>query len=113
MTMRGVAAAITVLSLAAFASAAMAEQPSTWIQVHWIEVHWAQVDSWRATHEAIYALENRNALLEADPQVDDGYRAPIISRARADIRRLRATLPREHWQWVVPCCYSRKHIVIR
>ena len=92
-----------VLSLAAFGSPASAEEPS----------HWAQVDRWRATHEAIYALEDRIAVLEANPQVDDGYRAPMISRARADIRRLRASLPPAYWQWVVPCCYSRKHIYIR
>ena len=50
-------------------------------------------DHWRATRAAIYELENRIAFLEADPEIDDGYKAPIIVRARADICGLRATLP--------------------
>jgi hypothetical protein len=68
---------------------------------------------WRATHAAIYQLENRIAYLEADPDMDDGYKAPIIPRARSDIRQLRATLPPAHWRWASPCCYSRKPIHIR
>jgi hypothetical protein len=103
MTMKRATAAVAAFFLAAFGSAATAEEAA----------HWSQVDRWRATHEAIYGLENRIALLEANPQVDDGYRAPIISHARAEIRRLRASLPPAHWQWTVPCCYSRKPIHIR
>jgi hypothetical protein len=67
----------------------------------------------RATRYAIYVLENRIARLEADPYVDDGYKAPIISGARAEIFRLRATLPAAQWRWTVPCCYSRKPVHIR
>ena len=75
--------------------------------------HWRTyyVDWW-ATHQAIYALNNRIAFLEADPETDDGYRAPIISRTRADIRRLHATLGPAQWQWTTPCCYSRPPIYI-
>jgi hypothetical protein len=68
---------------------------------------------WRATHAAIYELENRIAFLEADPEIDDGYKAPIIITARADILRLRATLRPAHWRWASPCCYSRRPIHIR
>ncbi len=68
---------------------------------------------WRATHAAIYALENRIAFLEADPEIDDGYKAPIIGKARADILELRATLRPAHWRWASPCCYSRRPIRIR
>jgi hypothetical protein len=68
---------------------------------------------WRATHEAIYKLENLIAQLEADPATDDGYRGPIITRARADILRLRATLRGPRWDWPVACCYSRRPIYIR
>ncbi|HML07137.1 MAG TPA: hypothetical protein VK430_03285 [Xanthobacteraceae bacterium] len=67
----------------------------------------------RAVHYAIYELENRIALLEADPAVDDGYKAPIITSARADILRLRATLFPAQWRWTTPCCYSRPPIYIR
>jgi hypothetical protein len=68
---------------------------------------------WRTTHAAIYQLENRIAYLEADPDIDDGYKAPIIPGARGDIRQLRATLPPAHWPWASPCCYNRKPIHIR
>jgi hypothetical protein len=68
---------------------------------------------WRATHAAIYELENRIAFLEADPEIDDGYKAPIIITARAEILRLRATLRPAHWRWASPCCYSRRPIHIR
>lgn len=68
---------------------------------------------WREKHGAIYRLENLIALLEADPATDDGFKAPIISRARADIMRLRATLERPRWRWTTPCCYSRRPIYIR
>ena len=68
---------------------------------------------WRATHHAIYELENLIAYLEADPETDDGYRAPIIAKARADILRLRAGLGRPQWRWTTPCCYGRPAIRIR
>lgn len=68
---------------------------------------------WRATHGAIYQLENRIAYLEADPEIDDDYKAPIIAAARAEIFRLRAALPPAHWRWVTPCCYGRRPIRIR
>jgi hypothetical protein len=68
---------------------------------------------WLATHAAIYRLENRIAYLEADPAIDDGYKTPIITGARKDIRELRATLPPAHWRWASPCCYSRKPIHLR
>jgi hypothetical protein len=74
---------------------------------------WGHGEHWRATRHAIYELENEIALLEADPAIDDGYRAPVIARARADIFRLRATLHPALWRWTVPCCYSRRPIYIR
>jgi hypothetical protein len=70
-------------------------------------------ERWRATQRTIYALENLIARLEADPAVDDGYKAPIISKARADILRLRATLRPAVWRWTDPCCYSRRPTYIR
>jgi hypothetical protein len=70
-------------------------------------------DCWRATHGAIYELGNMIAFLEADPEIDDGYKAPVITRARADITRLRATLGPARWRWPTPCCYSRKPLYIR
>jgi hypothetical protein len=58
-------------------------------------------------------LENRIAFLEADPEIDDGYKAPIIGNAWADILRLGATLRPARWRWAVPCCYARRPIYIR
>ncbi len=75
--------------------------------------HGGHAGHWRATHQAIYELGNEIALLEADPEADDGYKAPVITGARADIRRLRATLRPAQWRWTSPCCYSRKPIYIR
>ena len=68
---------------------------------------------WQSTHQAIYDLGNRIAYLQADPEIDDGYKGPIINAAQAEILRLRATLPPAHWRWSVPCCYSRRPIHIR
>jgi hypothetical protein len=68
---------------------------------------------WDRTRQAIYDLENMIAFLEADPQTDDGYKAPIIRKARAEIRRLQATLAPAQWRWTTPCCYSRPPITIR
>jgi len=70
-------------------------------------------EDWAATHAAIYQLENRIAFLQADPEIDDGYKAPIIGKTRAEILQLRATLPAPHWRWATPCCYSRRPIHIR
>jgi hypothetical protein len=94
--------ACAVFSLACPGSPAEAGQ-------HWLWSH----GHWRETREAIYQLENQVARLEADPAVDDGYKAPIITRARADILKLRATLPPARWRWTDPCCYSRRPIYIR
>ena len=70
-------------------------------------------EDWAATHAAIYQLENRITFLQADPEIDDGYKAPIIGKARAEIMQLRATLPPANWRWASPCCYSRRPIHIR
>jgi hypothetical protein len=71
------------------------------------------VVGWRAIRDAIYERENRIAYLEADPETDDGYKAPIIERTRAEIRHLQAMRPPAQWRWTTPCCYSRRPIYIR
>jgi hypothetical protein len=68
---------------------------------------------WEATHEALYRLEHNIALLQADPAVDDGYKAPAMTHEGAEVKRLRAALPPAHWRWTSPCCYSRRPIYIR
>ena len=102
MTLRRIVYACAAFALAC--SVAEAGEKPVWHGGH---------GHWRMTHAAIYQLENRVAYLEADPQIDDGYKAPIIPAARSDIRQLRATLSPAHWRWASPCCYSRKPIHIR
>ncbi len=68
---------------------------------------------WEATHEALYRLEHNIALLQADPAVDDGYKAPAMTHQGAKVRQLHAALPPAHWRWTSPCCYGRKPIYIR
>jgi hypothetical protein len=60
-------------------------------------------DDWR-----LYQSHNHIAFLEAAPEIDDGYKGPIITGARAEIRSLDATLQPPRWRWAVQCCYSRK-----
>jgi hypothetical protein len=95
--------ACSALLFACTGSAASAGQP-------W---HWGHAGHWHAIRHAIYELENRIALLQADPEIDDGYKAPVISRARADTFRLRRQLGPAQWRWVSPCCYGRRSIYIR
>jgi hypothetical protein len=68
---------------------------------------------WHTVHRGIYELGNRIALLQADPEIDDADKGPLISRARADIRRLDAKLDPPRWRWGVPCCYTRKPVHLR
>jgi hypothetical protein len=101
MTMRSVLV-LMAFALACVVSPALADG--------WFEGHG---DRWYAIHRNIYELENRIALLEADPQMDDGFRAPIIEAARRQIRRLQANLAPAYWRWTYPCCYGRRPIHIR
>jgi hypothetical protein len=75
--------------------------------------YWHHSPRWRAVDGAIYELNNRIALLEANPEIDDGYKGRIISRARRDIRKLNATLEPSRWEWPTPCCYGRRPIRIK
>jgi hypothetical protein len=68
---------------------------------------------WHTVHRSIYEQGNRIALLEAYPEIDDADKGPLISNARADIRRLDAKLDPPRWRWTVPCCYTRKPVHLR
>jgi hypothetical protein len=74
--------------------------------------------------DAIYAQFRRIARLEADPDVDEGVKGPLITAARAEIHRLRATIsepPPHAWATIAsplperptPCCYTRKSLHLR
>jgi hypothetical protein len=76
------------------------------------------------TRDAIYAQFKLIARLEADPDVDEAVKGPLITAARAEIHRLRATIsepPPHEWttigspfhQALTPCCYTRKPLYLR
>jgi hypothetical protein len=105
MTGRHVVFAWCALLVAAGVSPAMGQD-------YWYG-YWHQSPRWRVVDGAIYQLNNRIAFLEADPDIDDGYKGPIISGVRRDIRRLNGTLRAARWEWPTPCCYGRRPIHIR
>jgi hypothetical protein len=76
------------------------------------------------TRDAIYAQFRRIARLEANPDIDEGFKGPLITAARAEIHRLRATItepPPRAWATIAsplpfrpaPCCYTRKSLHLR
>jgi hypothetical protein len=76
------------------------------------------------TRDAIYAQFKLIARLEADPDVDEAVKGPLITAARAEIHRLRATIsepPPHSWATIgtplregpAPCCYTRKSLYLR
>ena len=68
---------------------------------------------WAAGHRAIYHKANRIAFLEANPDVDDGDKGPVITHLHRKILRIRAAIEPRWPHWPTPCCYSRRPIYIR
>lgn len=66
---------------------------------------------WRA-HHVIYHKHNRIAYLEANPDVDDSFKGPVITRLHYNMHRIRAKVGPRWPVWPTPCCYSRKPIYI-
>jgi hypothetical protein len=102
MTMMRIFSLCTILGFACIASPATAGD----------SLHAADVTWWRA-HHAIYHLENLIAYLQANPDVDESCKGPIIEAVHARILRLRAAIGPRRPHWPTPCCYSRKPIYIR
>jgi hypothetical protein len=76
------------------------------------------------TRDAIYAQFKLIARLEANPDIDEGIKGPLITAARAEIHRLRAMItepPPHAWATIgtplregpAPCCYTRKSLYLR
>jgi hypothetical protein len=63
--------------------------------------------------DAIYADTKLIAHLEANPDVDEAVKGPIIFAAHTDIRRLRRLIGPIGDTGALPCCYSRKPIYVR
>jgi len=91
-----------LLALAVHAAPAVAQQPAQAYDL----CYWCMRD-------AIYADLSLIARLEANPDIDEGIKAPQIVAARADIHRLRAILGPAVDMRPEPCCYARPRLVIR
>jgi hypothetical protein len=63
--------------------------------------------------DAIYADTRLIAHLEANPDVDEEVKGPIIVAARADVQNWRKVLGPGVRVSVTPCCYWRKRIYVR
>jgi hypothetical protein len=86
---------------------------------------WACNDTaYWCTRDAIYRQVKLIARLEADPDIDEAVKGPLITAARAEIHRLRATIsgpPPRGWATIAsplperpaPCCYTRKQLYLR
>jgi hypothetical protein len=63
--------------------------------------------------DAIYQRVNLIAHLEANPEIDDGVKGPLITAAHAEIHELRDMLGPPAAESFTPCCYARKPLYIR
>ena len=63
--------------------------------------------------DAIYEDTKLIAHLEANPDVEDAVKGPIIFAAHADIHRLRRLIGPIGDTGAFPCCYSRRPIYVR
>ncbi len=63
--------------------------------------------------DAIYADTKLIAHLEANPDIDEAFKGPIILAARADVHRLRKILGPGERISAAPCCYFRKRLYVR
>ena len=63
--------------------------------------------------DAIYADTKLIAHLEANPDIDEAFKGPIILAARADVHRLRKILGPGEPISAAPCCYFRKRLYVR
>jgi hypothetical protein len=63
--------------------------------------------------DAIYADTKLIAHLEANPDVDEAFKGPIVLAARADVQRLRKILGPGERISAAPCCYFRKRLYVR
>lgn len=68
---------------------------------------------WLHAHRLIYHAHNRIAYLEANPDIDDSVKGPLITRLHHKMLRVRAKIGPRWPVWPTPCCYSRKPIYIR
>jgi hypothetical protein len=63
--------------------------------------------------DAIYANTKTIAHLEANPDVDEAFKGPIVLSARAEIHYWRHVLGPGVRLSAAPCCYWRKRMYVR
>jgi hypothetical protein len=68
---------------------------------------------WLHAHRSIYHKHNRIAYLEANPDVDDSFKGPVITHLHHKVLRIRANIGPRWPVWPTPCCYSRKPMYVR
>jgi hypothetical protein len=106
-------APIAVLVAIGISPAAAGDWRGDWYSDWPYPIHRRHDRAWHASHRLIYEQQKRIAFREADPDEVDAFRAPLITRARAEIRRHDASLPPPEWRWAVSCCYSRPPVHLR
>ena len=70
-------------------------------------------ECWLHAHRGIYHKHELIAYLEANPDVDDSVKGPLITRLHHKMLAKRARIGPRWPVWPTPCCYSRKPIYIR
>ncbi len=101
MRMRRIVFLCGVLALGFMATPALADCDGTPAQCFW------------HAHRAIYHMQNHIAYLEANPNVDDADKGPVIDHLHHKVLRIRAEVGPRWPHWPTPCCYSREPIHIR
>jgi hypothetical protein len=104
--------AICVLVFLLAAIAGRAQAADLWVGGYALPV---EVEAFCAAciRDAIYADTKLIADLEANPDVDEAFKGPIVLGARADVHRLRKTLGPGERISAAPCCYFRKPLYVR
>jgi hypothetical protein len=69
--------------------------------------------SYWEVRDAIYQRVNLIAHLEANPEIDDAVKGPLITAAREEIHELRALVGPPPALSFTPCCYARRPLHIR
>ena len=70
-------------------------------------------ECWLHAHRGIYHKHELIAYLEANPDVDDSVKGPLITRLHHKMLAKRARIGPRWPVWPTPCCYSRKPIYVR
>ena len=104
--------AVCLLVLALTAIGRPAETADLWVAGYSpppsVEVFCAE-----CIRDDIHADTKLIAHLEANPDIDEAFKGPIILAARADVHRLRKILGPGERISAAPCCYFRKRLYVR